>query len=90
MPTYDYKCGACGHEFERFHSITAEPVRTCPVCAKDRVTRAMSGGSGLIFKGSGFYITDYKKSKPETESKSVEKPKDTKKIDKPKSKPKSD
>jgi len=60
MPTYEYKCDACGHRFERFQSINAEPVRICEVCGKEAVTRVVSGGSGLIFKGSGFYITDYK------------------------------
>ena len=67
MPTYDYQCQACGHHFEKFQSITAEPVRVCPKCGQEKVTRLVSGGSGL-FKGSGFYITDYKNSsaaKPE-------------------------
>ncbi len=63
MPTYDYKCDACGHRFEKFQSITSEPVRKCPVCGKEEVTRLLSGGVGLIFKGSGFYITDYKNKK---------------------------
>ncbi len=63
MPTYDYKCDACGHRFEKFQNITAEPVRICPVCGEEKVTRLLTGGSGLIFKGSGFYITDYKKQK---------------------------
>jgi len=60
MPTYEYKCDACGHEFEKFHSITAAPVRICPECRKSRVRRLISSGAGLIFKGSGFYITDYR------------------------------
>ncbi len=60
MPTYDYRCEECGHRFEKFQSITAEPVRICPICGHNGVTRLLSGGSGLIFKGSGFYITDYK------------------------------
>ena len=60
MPTYDYLCNACGHRFEKFQSITSEPVHVCPKCSKENVTRLMSGGMGLIFKGSGFYITDYK------------------------------
>jgi len=60
MPTYEYKCDACGAEFERFQSITAEPVRKCPECKKRKVRRLISTGAGLIFKGSGFYITDYR------------------------------
>ena len=59
MPTYDYKCDECGHEFEVFQSIKDDPVRTCPVC-NSAVHRVIFGGAGLIFKGSGFYITDYK------------------------------
>ena len=60
MPTYEYKCDACGHAFEKFHSITAAPVKKCPVCGKNKVRRLISMGAGLIFKGSGFYITDYR------------------------------
>lgn len=63
MPTYDYLCHACSYRFEKFHSITAEPIRICPVCNESEVTRLVTGGAGLIFKGSGFYITDYKNSK---------------------------
>ena len=63
MPTYEYLCKACGYRFEKFQRITSEPVRICPKCAKEEVTRLMSGGTGLIFKGSGFYITDYKNKK---------------------------
>lgn len=60
MPTYDYQCRKCGHRFEKFQSITAEPVKTCPKC-RGKVARLLSGGAGIIFKGSGFYHTDYKK-----------------------------
>ena len=59
MPTYEYECKACGHAFERFQSITARPVRTCPKCAGE-VTRLISAGGGLLFKGSGFYETDHR------------------------------
>jgi len=59
MPTYDYQCDHCGHRFEAFQSIKANPIETCPVC-KSPVHRIINGGVGLIFKGSGFYITDYK------------------------------
>jgi putative FmdB family regulatory protein len=62
MPTYDYKCSACGHQFERFQSIKADPIRKCPECGKNKVNRLISTGVGLIFKGSGFYITDYRDS----------------------------
>jgi putative FmdB family regulatory protein len=60
MPTYDYKCDACGHAFEQFQSMSAEPVRKCPACKKLKVKRLIGTGAGLIFKGSGFYITDYR------------------------------
>jgi putative FmdB family regulatory protein len=60
MPTYEYKCDACGHKFEKFQSITAAPIRKCPECGKNKVKRLIGTGAGLIFKGSGFYITDYR------------------------------
>ncbi len=77
MPTYEYVCKDCGYEFEAFQNITAEPLKECPTCG-GKVQRKISGGSGLIFKGSGFYETDYKKtsSKPHT---AETKKKDTKK-----------
>jgi putative FmdB family regulatory protein len=59
MPTYDYYCTECGFEFEEFQSIASDPIEECPKCGK-LVKRKITGGSGLIFKGSGFYITDYK------------------------------
>lgn len=62
MPTYDYKCNDCGHRFEEFQSIVADPVEKCPVC-DSKVHRVINGGAGLIFKGTGFYITDYKNAK---------------------------
>ena len=61
MPTYEYYCTSCGFEFEEFQSIASEPIASCPKC-QAQVQRKISGGGGLIFKGSGFYITDYKKS----------------------------
>jgi len=62
MPSYDYKCKACGHVFEEFQSMKADPLVDCPACGKPSLTRLMAGGAGMIFKGSGFYLTDYKKS----------------------------
>jgi putative FmdB family regulatory protein len=59
MPTYDYRCNSCAKEFEVFQRITAEPGANCPKCGGP-ARRLVSGGTGLIFKGSGFYITDYK------------------------------
>ena len=62
MPTYEYKCTACGHAFEQFQSITAAPTKRCPQCGKAKAKRLLGTGAGLIFKGSGFYITDYRDS----------------------------
>jgi len=61
MPTYEYECTRCGHRFEEFQSITAEPLKECPKCT-GAVKRLIGAGIGIIFKGSGFYTTDYKKS----------------------------
>jgi putative FmdB family regulatory protein len=61
MPTYEYACPKCGHEFELFQSMRDEPLTKCPKCKKAGVKRLIGGGAGLIFKGTGFYITDYKK-----------------------------
>ncbi len=70
MPTYEYICEKCGHQFDQFQSIAARPLTTCPEVkcgqkkwGKGKVKRAISGGAGLIFKGSGFYITDYRSDK---------------------------
>jgi putative FmdB family regulatory protein len=60
MPTYEYICRACGHEFERFQSITSDPVRVCPECRLAKVDRKIGTGAGVLFKGSGFYETDYR------------------------------
>ncbi len=59
MPTYEYRCKHCGHHFEEFQSVTDKPLAICPKCSGE-LQRLITGGSGLIFKGSGFYITDYK------------------------------
>ena len=60
MPTYDYKCDACDHLWEEFQSIKADPIKKCPSCGKSKARRQIGGGAGLIFKGSGFYLTDYR------------------------------
>jgi putative FmdB family regulatory protein len=60
MPTYHYRCPSCAHEFERFHKMTVKSRPKCPQCGS-RTERVISGGAGLVFKGSGFYITDYKR-----------------------------
>jgi len=81
MPTYEYECEMCKHRFEEFQSITADPLSKCPEC-KGKVNRLIGRGGGIIFKGSGFYATDYrseeykkkaneeKKSEPKSEGKS--------------------
>lgn len=60
MPTYDYRCAACGHALEIFHGISEKPRRTCPKCKKPKLERLISAGAGIVFKGSGFYQTDYR------------------------------
>ena len=59
MPTYEYECGKCGHRFERFQSIKAVPLKRCPKC-RGAVRRLLGTGAGVIFKGTGFYATDYR------------------------------
>jgi len=59
MPTYDYECQKCGHRFERFQKISDAPLRTCPQC-RGKVRRLLGTGAGILFKGSGFYATDYR------------------------------
>lgn len=60
MPTYDYECDACGHRFELFQSISADPEKKCPECKKLKLRRLIGTGAAVVFKGSGFYQTDYR------------------------------
>lgn len=60
MPTYEYRCGACQHEFEQFQSITAKALKKCPACGKGALVRLIGTGAGVLFKGDGFYQTDYR------------------------------
>ena len=82
MPTYEYICNKCQHEFEHFQSMKARPIRKCPECGKLSLQRLIGAGAGIIFKGSGFYQTDYRsegyKKSAESEKKSSTE-KDTKK-----------
>ena len=90
MPTYEYVCTACDHRFEDFESMSAKPQVKCPACGKRKLRRLFGTGAGIIFKGSGFYETDYKKrsgspSKSETDGKKADA--DAKAGTKPESKP---
>jgi len=60
MPTYEYECSSCSYRFERYQKMTDQPLEICPKCSKE-VKRLISSGAGIIFKGSGFYATDYRK-----------------------------
>ena len=94
MPTYQYECADCGHTFERFQPITARAVRKCPECGRLKCRRLIGAGAGLIFRGTGFYATDYRskeygeKVKKEKESPSPANDGDSKKSDTSKKEPK--
>lgn len=60
MPTYEYICKSCQHEFEAFQNMSADPLKECPECSKNTLQRKIGTGAGIIFKGSGFYETDYR------------------------------
>lgn len=62
MPTYDYKCADCGRIFEKFHGMNENPQVICPECSSANTSRQVSLGAGIVFKGAGFYVNDYKKS----------------------------
>ena len=93
MPTYEYICRACGHEFEEFQSIKADPIKVCPKCRKKKVERKISTGGAVIFKGGGFYETDYRsegyKSAADADKKASESKPESKPEAKTESKPES-
>jgi len=84
MPTYDYRCDACGHEMAVFQGIKEDRLKKCPECGDDKLRRLIGAGAGIIFKGSGFYETDYKRSRKngadekKSDSKPAEKKSDSK------------
>ena len=80
MPTYDYICNDCEKIYEYFQTMSDAPIRECPECKKNSLRRVISGGTGLIFKGSGYYLTDYKNKKKQSSEnkKSSKKKKDNK------------
>jgi putative FmdB family regulatory protein len=80
MPTYSYRCPKCGHEYDKFQKISDESLAACPLC-KAAGEKIITGGAGLVFKGSGFYITDYKRA-GEKKPESSDTPKKAKKDDK--------
>ncbi|MFK7766655.1 MAG: FmdB family zinc ribbon protein [Mariniblastus sp.] len=101
MPTYDYECDACQHTWELFQRITEDPVKKCPECKKNKAVRQFGTGAAIMFKGSGFYETDYRSDSYKKSAKADSKKSDSKgdskdssssKSDSPKSesKPKSD
>jgi len=89
MPTYEYQCGHCEHELEAFQSITANPLKKCPECGKMQLKRLIGTGAGVIFKGSGFWETDYRSDSYKKDAAAEKKSKDTKSKDKKKSDKKS-
>ena len=83
MPTYDYQCEACGYELEIFHSMSAAPKRKCPDCGKLKLKRLIGTGAGVIFKGSGFYETDYRSNSYQEGAKAEKQAKESKAETKP-------
>lgn len=76
MPTYEYRCEACGHELEVYQSIAEAPKRKCPACKKAKLKRKIGGGAGFLFKGSGFYLTDYRSDSYKKGAEAEKKPSD--------------
>ncbi len=81
MPTYEYQCDACDHHFDEFQSFSEKPLKKCPKCGKPKLRRLFGSGAGVIFKGSGFYQTDYRsesyKAAAKAEQPAADKPADT-------------
>lgn len=92
MPTYDYRCSACSHEFELFQSMKDAPKRTCPKCGRKALERLIGTGAALLFKGSGFYETDYRSESYKKAASAEAKPEPAKADPKPepKTEPKTD
>lgn len=78
MPTYEYQCEACEHRMEEFQSMSAKPLRKCPECGKPKLKRLIGTGAGVIFKGSGFYQTDYRSDSYKKSAEAESKPPETK------------
>ncbi len=74
MPTYDYECDACKHAFEEFQSMSEAPLKKCPKCGKNKLRRLIGTGAAILFKGSGFYQTDYRSDSYKSAAKAEEKP----------------
>jgi putative FmdB family regulatory protein len=74
MPTYEYECDACSHHFEEFQSMTEEPLKKCPVCKKSKLRRIFGTGAAILFKGSGFYQTDYRSESYKSAAKAEQEP----------------
>lgn len=74
MPTYDYRCNACNHTFELFQSMSEKVIRKCPECGEPRLERLVGAGAAVLFKGSGFYQTDYRSSEYKSKLKSENAP----------------
>ena len=93
MPTYEYNCEACGHKFDELQSFSAAPLRKCPKCGKMKLVRAFGTGAAVVFKGSGFYETDYRSDRYKNAAKADQeaaKPAETKSEAKPATEKKSD
>lgn len=75
MPTYDYRCNACGHEFEEFQMMSDRVMRKCPECGKLKLERLIGSGAGFVFKGSGYYVTDYRSESYDADKKADSAPK---------------